>query len=531
MSTPAVDPDFDPLNPATALPNVLDRRARERPDAVFLRDLDRGTVLTYGEFDAETRAWSARLVELGVRPGEAVATVLPSCLEAVTLWIAASRIGAVQVPINAAHQGKLLAHMISNAAGSVVVTCVEYLDGVLAVRDSLPDLRTIVLIDGPGREGPLPMIGHDELELPEVPDREVAPWDLGCILYTSGTTGPSKGVMVPWAQVLQTVTGCFPPEGFSDTDHWYIPYPMFHMSGLLCVAGAALHGSEAVIRPKFSLSRFWPDVDTYRCTTALIIGTVPQMLQSRPPEPGDGDHALRNVEIAPMPANAPEFGVRFGVRISTVFNMTEISCPTITGWAYAPAGAVGKVRPGYEVRIVDEYDREVPTGTVGEIIVRADMPWVLNVGYWRMPEKTAEAWVNGWFHTGDAGVVDEEGYFYFLDRKKDAIRCKGENISSMELEAEIGECPGVREVAAIGVPAELGEEEVVAYVVGDPGLDPAAVHEFCTGRLAPFMVPRYVVLVDELPKTPTEKIRKPALREQWDRVDEHKAWDARLVTR
>ena len=516
--------EFDPLSPDTVLPNVLRERARERPDAVFLRDLHRGTVLTYAAFDAEVAAWAARLAGLGVQPGEAVVTVLPSCPDAISLWIAAARIGAVEVPLNSGYQGNLLAHMIGNAAASVVVTCEEHLDGVLAVRESLPELRTVVLVDGPGRPGPLPIVGRAEITGPEVPPRTAGPWDLACVLYTSGTTGPSKGVMVPWAQVLQTVLGCFPPEGFTDADHWYVPYPLFHMSGLLCVAGAALHGAEAVIRPKFSLSRFWSDVDTHGCTTALLIGTVPQLLQSRPPEPGDADHALRNVQIAPMPANAPEFGARFGVRISTVFNMTEISSPIHTGWTYAPAGAVGRQRPGYQVRIVDEHDREVPAGTIGEIIVRADLPWVLNVGYWRMPDKTAEAWVHGWFHTGDAGFVDEDGYFYFVDRRKDAIRCKGENISSMELEAEIGHCPGVREVAVIGVKADLGEEDVAAFVVPDGDLDPAAVHAFCRDRLPVFMVPRYVVLLDSLPKTPTEKVRKPALREAWEKTEG--VWDA-----
>ncbi|MCE3550442.1 AMP-binding protein [Pseudonocardia sp. RS11V-5] len=517
---------MNPLDESTVLPNLLRERARERPDAVFLRDLDRGAVLTYAQFDAEVTAWASRLAGLGVRPGEAVVTVLPSCPDAIALWIAASRIGAVEVPLNAAYQGTLLAHMIGNAAASVVVTCAEHLGGVLAVRDSLPELRTVVLVDAPGRAGPLPIVGRDELTGPEVPDRTVAPWDLGCILYTSGTTGPSKGVMVPWAQVLQTVTGCFPPDGFTDADHWYVPYPLFHMSGLLCVAGAALHGAEAVIRSRFSLSRFWSDVDTHGCTTALLIGTVPQLLQSRPPDPADAGHALRNVQIAPMPANAEEFGARFGVRISTVFNMTEISCPIHTGWSSAPAGAVGKQRPGYQVRIVDEHDREVPTGTVGEIVVRADLPWVLNVGYWRMPDKTAQAWVNGWFHTGDAGVVDEHGWFFFVDRKKDAIRCRGENISSMELEAEIGECPGVREVAVIGVPAELGEEDVVACVVAEGHLAPAALHAYCRDRLPAFMVPRFVLLLDALPKTPTEKVRKPVLREAWEKAEG--VWDARV---
>ncbi len=390
-----------------------------------------------------------------------------------------------------------------------------------------------MLIDGPSRpaEG-VAILSRDELAVGELPvvDAEIRqPWDLACVMYTSGTTGPSKGVMVTWAQLFMSTTGCFPIDGFTSADNWYIPFPLFHMSGKLCVNGAALHGAEAVIRARFSLSKFWPDVDTYKCTTSLMIGSVPQLIGARPPSPEDRTHALRNVEIAPMPAEPKEFAARFGIRISTVFNMTEISCPVMTGWDDFRVGSVGRLRDGYQVRIVDEHDLEVPAGTIGEIIVRSDRPWLLNVGYWRMPEKTAEAWINGWFHTGDAGYEDEDGNFYFVDRKKDAIRSRGENISSMELEAEIGECPGVREVAVVGVPSSLGEEDIVVFVVPEnEDFDPASVHTFCQGRLPKFMVPRYVVLIDELPKTPTEKTRKPALRELWPTVS---AWDAQSEPR
>jgi crotonobetaine/carnitine-CoA ligase len=531
MTIWATAPDaVDPLSAANVMPNILRYRATHEPDAVFLRDLDRGTTTTYSQFEDLVASWASVLVALQVKEGDAVVSVLPNCVDAIALWMATARVGAVEFPLNAAYKGNLLTHMIGNAAAAVVVTCEDHLDGVLAVVPNLAAVRTVVMINGPSRpaDASVTIVGFDDVAaggpLPVVEPRVLQPWDLSCVMYTSGTTGPSKGVMVTWAQVFMSTTGCFPVDGFTASDHWYIPFPLFHMSGKLCVNGAVLHGAEAVIRARFSLSKFWSDVDSNKCTTSLMIGSVPQLIGASDPSPDDLKHTLRNVEIAPMPAEPREFAARFGIRISTVFNMTEISCPVITGWDEFKIGSVGRQREGYQVRIVDEHDIEVPRGTIGEIIVRSDRPWLLNVGYWRMPEKTAEAWINGWFHSGDAGYIDEDGNFYFLDRIKDAIRSRGENISSMELEAEIGECPGVLECAVVGVPSSLGEEDIVAYIVPETDdFDPATVHTFCQERLPKFMVPRFVVLITELPKTPTEKIKKPILREAWPKTS---AWDA-----
>ena len=521
----------DPLSSSNLLPNVLAFRAEHEPETVFLCDVDHGSSQTYGEFELGVQAWAGALDSLGVGAGDAVVVVLPASSDSIAIWMAAARLGAVEVPLNPAYRGKLLTHMIGNADAEVVVTCAEYLDDVLAVQPDLARLRTVVLVDAESQPGAaVTIVGRDELmaaDLPTFAPRPVDPWDLCCVMYTSGTTGPSKGVMVPWAQMFMSSTGVVPLDGLTCDDHWYVPYPLFHMSGKLAVAAAALRGSRAVIRRRFSLSKFWSDIAEYECTTTMLIGSVPQLINGLPPAPTDTDHGLRNVEIAPMPANPREFADRFGFRICTIFNMTEISCPIITGWDDFPNGSVGRLRAGYEVRIVDEHDLEVPVGTIGEIIVRSDIPWVLNIGYWRMPEKTAEAWRNGWFHTGDAGSVDEDGFFYFVDRLKDAIRHRGENISSMELEAEIGDCPGVRECAVIGVPSELGEEDIVVYVVAESAdFDPATLHEFCRERLPSFMVPRYVVVVGELPKTPTEKIRKPVLRDAWPPTT---PWDATVA--
>jgi crotonobetaine/carnitine-CoA ligase len=211
--------------------------------------------------------------------------------------------------------------------------------------------------------------------------------------------------------------------------------------------------------------------------------------------------------------------------VYSIYNMTEISAPLITDPNPTKPGTCGRVRPGVEVRLVDEHDCEVPVGEVGEFIVRTDAPWAMNHGYFAMPEATAVAWRNGWFHTGDLGRRDADGNHYFVDRLKDSIRRRGENISSMEVESELCAHPAVREAAVIAVPSDLAEDEVMAVVAPVPGerLDPAELIDFLRPRLAYFAIPRYFRFVDELPKTPTSKIQKMPLRQEgitdstWDR--------------
>jgi crotonobetaine/carnitine-CoA ligase len=248
-------------------------------------------------------------------------------------------------------------------------------------------------------------------------------------------------------------------------------------------------------------------------------------LMKAPPTPRDRDHTLRQVVMVPLAEDAAEFTARFGVDIYTVFNMTEISCPILSEKNPDVPKTCGRIRAGFDARVVDENDMEVPHGTVGELIVRADEPWTMNHGYNANPEATSRAWRNGWFHTGDAFRCDEAGNFFFVDRMKDAIRRRGENISSFEVEAEIGAHTKVRETAVVGVPSEFGEDEVMAVVAAVPGanIDPVDLISFLTPRLPHFMVPRYIRFMTDLPKTPTQKIEKHVLRAEgitadtWDR--------------
>jgi crotonobetaine/carnitine-CoA ligase len=249
-----------------------------------------------------------------------------------------------------------------------------------------------------------------------------------------------------------------------------------------------------------------------------------------PPSPDDADNDVRSMAMGPVIPEVEEFKQRFGVEShTTAFGMTEAGIPIVAGWNPPNTKTCGRPRPGrpgYEVRVVDENDEPVPVGEVGELIVRCSEPWCMNIGYWKMPEATAAAWRNGWYHTGDAFKVDDDGWMYFVDRIKDAIRRRGENISSFEVEAHVNEHPSVQESAAIGVPSELGEHDVKIHVVVKPGedLSPEILIEFLAPRMPRFMVPRYVEIVAELPKTEaTFRTQKVKLRERaftdatWDR--------------
>lgn len=513
------------LSSEDVLPELLARRAPLTQ--VFLQDVD-GREATYGQVEDAVNGWAAALERAGVQAGSTVLVMLPNSFESVYSWMAAARLGAIEVPVNTAYRGAILTHVANNAGAQVAVVHVDYLDRLDAIASSLEALQVVIAVGKTVR----PVAGVDVMLADEVvsDDQPVEPsvhpqrYDVACILYTSGTTGASKGVIVPWGQVHATATGCIPLDGLGEDDAWYSPFPMFHMSGKLALYGAALIGSRFVIRNGFNTDGFWPDIRAFGCTTSLLIGTTPAFVASRPPTDDDAGSPLRNVLMAPVPDDPGAFMDRFGVRIATVFNMTEISCPVWSRWDLGPKGSAGRLRPGYEVRIVDEHDEEVATGQLGEIVVRSSDPWKLMLGYWRMPDKTVEAWRNYWFHTGDAGFEDENGNYYFVDRTKDAIRVRGENISSMEVEAEVSAHHAVAECAAVGVPSPMGEEDVMVFVVPTaPGAcDPSDLTRFLIPRLPRFMVPRYVTLVEALPKTPTEKVRKHILREERDR---HTAWD------
>jgi crotonobetaine/carnitine-CoA ligase len=343
-------------------------------------------------------------------------------------------------------------------------------------------------------------------------ERPIAPWDTQTIIYTSGTTGPSKGVLSSYVQLFTSAYASFHFLGAGD--RLMVNLPLFHVGGTGPVYGMLLMGGSIAIVDAFDTASFWRVIRESGATSSILLGVMTPFLMKQPAGPQDRDHGLRAAVMVPLCEDATAFSTRFGCDIYTVFNMTEVSTPIVSGRNPTALGSCGRPREGIEARVVDENDCEVAPGEIGELILRADRPWSMNHGYYKNPEATARAWRNGWFHTGDAFRVGPEGDYFFVDRMKDAIRRRGENISSFEVETEVCTHPAVKEAAAVAVPSELSEDEVLVAVSLADGatLDPAELIRFLIPRMAHFMVPRFVRIVPELPKTPTQKVQKHTLR-------------------
>ena len=502
------------------LTNLLANRAAKSPDRTFLLDTE-GNELTYGQLQERILRWAAALRAEGVQPGDPVVTMLPAGLEAFAIWLGIASLRAIEVPLNSAYRGPMLEHTVNTSDARFAVVSSGFLPQFDDVRASLSTLERIVVPDG-ADAGVV-----DRVE--PVTDLEPAAYhDIACMIYTSGTTGPSKGVLMPWGELHQFVTALpddiIPPDGAH-----YLCLPVFHVSGKSGIYIAAHHDARMVVRETFSLTEFWSDVRRFGCTTTGLIGVMASFLMAMPEQPDDADNPLVNVSMGPLVAEVDEFKRRFGVNVSTGYGMTEIGVPLASdGWKLANPTSCGKVRtgyPGYEVRVVDDVDRPLGPDEVGELIVRTAEPFTMNAGYHNMPAETAAAWRNGWFHTGDAFRYDADGNYYFVDRIKDAIRRRGENISSFEVEAYVTKHPAVAECAAVAVPSEHSEDEVKVVVVPAAGatLDPKELIEFLIPTMPRFMIPRYVEVVDALPKTPTMRVRKVELRSPspdnstWDR--------------
>jgi crotonobetaine/carnitine-CoA ligase len=509
------------LEPTSLAPHAVARGAVATPDATALEHVD-GTHLTYAELDLRARAWAAALAARGVSEGDHVATMLPNTFDAHLTMLALAWLRVVEVPLNVAFTGRMLAYSLDHADVTTLVVAPQFRAAVAEVEDDAPQLERIVELDDATRadlDGGMP----DSLEL-------VGPLyrDVHSLMFTSGTTGPSKAVITPWS-VMYQFWSWVPDDALVPGDGLYCAMPLFHNSGRSAFNYAMARNARFVIRDRFSATDFWSDVRATGCVTAALVGPMTALLHSAPPTDDDADTPLRNAILGPMIPEIEDFEQRFGVRVATGYGQTETGMAVTTGWDHGPWANCGRIREDYpwpEVRIADEFDEPVADGEVGELLVRSAEPWALNVGYYKMPEQTAAAWRNGWFHTGDAFRRDEDGWFYFVDRLRDTIRRRGENISSFEVETLVAEHPAVRECAAIGVPAPLGEDDVLVAVIVDDrdGFDPGELLAFLEPRMPRFMLPRYVEVVDDLPRTEASmRVRKHELRNRgvgdatWDR--------------
>jgi crotonobetaine/carnitine-CoA ligase len=492
---------------------LLDRRARETPDKVFVQFADTGATWTYGELHRHVCETAAALQALGVRQDETVLTWLPNGPDALRIWFAINYIGAVYVPLNLAYRGQILEHAVRTSNARLLAghpDLLPRLDGIDTAR-----LEQRLAVTGPGS---LRQAGG----VPSPPARPIMPWDTQSVIYTSGTTGPSKGVLCSYLHAASAANAFYAATA---DDRNMVNLPLFHAGGTGAIYRMLVKGGSIALVESFNTNSFWDTVRATGTTCLTLLGAMVPFLLKLPPGPGDRQHTLRKVVLVPLSDDAQAFADRFGVDVYTTFNMTETSWPLVSERNPAVRGTCGRPRKGIEARIVDDNDCEVAPGVIGELILRADTPWTMNHGYHNNPEATARAWRNGWFHTGDAFRRDEDGNFFFVDRLKDAIRRRGENISSFEVEAELMAHPAVREAAAVAVPSEHGEDEVLAVVAPVEGhaVDPAELLSFLLPRMPHFMVPRYVRVLPELPKTPTQKVQKNLLRadgvmpDTWDR--------------
>lgn len=512
---------------------VLRRQARERPDAVFLIAPEEDVEITFGELLARSERVAGGLLAAGASRGDRVVIMAKNSSRFVLTWFGTAVGDLVEAPINTAYEGEFLRHQAQLVDARWVIVDDDLAERFVALREQLPDVEAFWVIDNGADDSAIERLRAAgwrawpwDAFLDAEPYRDGVPdaRELTAVFFTSGTTGLSKGVSMPNAHMnfFAEITRCL--TRFTSEDTWLSVLPLFHGNAqYMAVYPALIAGGRVVIRSRFSASRWVDQLREHDVTVTNFLGVMMDFVWKAAPRADDADNSLRCVFAAPTAASLLEpFRERFGIEAFVeVYGTTETSCPILSPYGEArPPGAAGlNAARWYDVAIVDpETDVEVPVGEVGEFCVRPRHPWISSLGYFNMPEKTNEVWRNMWFHSGDAVRRDKEGWYYFVDRIKDALRRRGENISSYEVEQALLGHPAIAECAVIGVPAdtEAGEDEVMAVIVRAPGadIDAAGVWQWCAGRIPAFAQPRFVRFTDALPRTPSEKIRRNVLREE-----------------
>lgn len=499
------------------LPAVIEEQAERRGAQRFVTVIDGGS-MTYRELRDEAAQIAGLLARLGVVAGERVAMMLPSGLDFVRAWTGIGRLGGTAVMLNAELTGSFLAHPLADAAPALLILDAAYLPLLAEIRDDLPALRHIIVAGGDSGSLDPAFVPFDAWRDATATDAPLpGPADLACIMYTSGTTGPPKGVLMPHGHCFLFGLGTVDNVGVSDADHYYICLPLSHANGLLMQLGAVLiAGAEATVRGRFSASAWLTDVRTCGATLTNSLGAITAFVLAQPATDRDREHMLRAICSAPNHADhARVWHERFGIaEVIGGYGMTEVNIPLYGN----RAGTCGRVYDRYfEVEIRDaETDFPVATGEVGEIMVRPRVASAFMAGYNNLPAKTVEAWRNLWFHTGDAGRMDADGYVIFIDRIKDCIRRRGENISATDIETSFFDLAGIFEIAAFAVPADQagGEDEIMLAIVRFPGasLSSNDIAQHAQRKMPRFAQPRYVEFVNALPKTASEKVRKADLK-------------------
>jgi len=486
-----------------------------------------GSTVRFGEAREIAACFAGTLAAAGIRQGDRVALICGNSPAFVTVMLGAAWLGAVLVPINTGSRGPQLAHILRNCGARLLVIEAQFLASLAHAAIGETSLEVIWRIGEASEETahglplrPLPALGTPQ------PPAGLGPGDPLAILYTSGTTGPSKGVICPHGQYYWwgVITGGL--LGIGANDVLVTPLPLFHTNAMNTFYQALIHGAHVVYLPRFSVSGFFASLAACKASVTYLLGAMVPMLLSRAPAPDEKAHAA-TIALAPgVPERfRAEFTARTGIALLDGYGSTETNFVIGAHPSRQRAGMMGPVIAGFEARVVDAHDNELADGEAGELIVRAGEPFAFSRGYFNMPDKTIEAWRNLWFHTGDRVLREADGQFRFLDRLKDAIRRRGENISSFEVEQVLVSHPDVAAAAVFPVGSELAEDEVMASILLKPGsaISEIELMRFCEPRLPRFALPRFVEFVAELPQTENGKVQKFKLRERgvppgtWDR--------------
>jgi carnitine-CoA ligase len=499
------------------VPAVLDRRAEEYPDRVMLSIA--GTDVTFEQMRQRSCAAATMLTDLGVGRGECVALFTATCPEWVYFWLGAARIGAVSAAVNAANRGDFLLHTLRLSQAKVIFTDAERRPRVDEVAGLLDTVTDIVVQDD-SLNGVL-SLGADRPQ----EDGFAGVADVGALFYTSGTTGPSKAVATTWHYLFSVAATVASAWEFCPGEVLWTAMPLFHLSAAPSVLAPMLVGGTTVLAEAFHPSDVWDDVRAHGAIGFAGAGAMVSMLQNLPPDSRDAQLPLRFISAAPIDADSyRDIEKRYGCRIVTMYGMTEAFPIAVKSVAdQGVPGTSGRPNPNFDVRIVDEHGNPLPAGTIGEITCRPRYPHVMSEGY--ISQGMTVDPHQEWFRTGDLGRLDTDQNLTYVDRIKDSLRRRGENVSSVEVETVVMRHPAVAEAAAVGVPSELGEDDILLIVTLRPGatLDCAELLDFCAARMPYFCVPRFVETVNELPKNVIGRIRKDLLRTRglnpgaWDR--------------
>jgi len=514
------DDDID----SRVLPTILRLQAERLGETPFIDVC--GRTASFAEMHRLSNRLANGLRALGVSRGDRVALLLPNCFEFVALWFGIAKLGAIEAPNNPALKGDLLCHNLNNCGAATLVADADALAELARVQDRLPEIVGLILVGATEAQARaegirVPLVVTFDALLAHAEDFDpvaIHYSDPMAILYTSGTTGPAKGALMSHHHCHSWAMAMAMNLGYSRADSYFCALPLFHTDAqMFGVYLPLIFGTRATLVDGFSASRFWSQVRACGATATNMLGAMGVILSRADATAGDGDNPVRVCQCIPMVPDQQAFEQRFGMKLVTGYGQTETSFVTLDTAQDTRPGSCGRAHPDWDVAIVDEHDRPLPPGTLGEIVSRPKKNWNIFSGYYRNDAKTVQTLRNLWYHSGDAGVMDADGWFYFKHRLNEAIRRRGENISAYEVESIAEQHPDIVECAAFGVPSEYTEEDIMLVAMRRAGsiVEPADLVAHFAASSPRHMVPRYVEITDALlPRTPTEKVARSALKQR-----------------